>query len=202
MASGMESGINAYPEQRPTSPRACMNAMKWARLHPLLLLALAACATVHAPAGTTFVAVRHAEKASDGTRDPPLIEAGRARAQALSQRLAGTTLVAAYATTFRRTQQTAQPAAAMHGIAVTTYDAATPAADLAARLRAQHDRGMVLVVGHSNTVPSIVAALCACTVAELGEDDYDRIYTVRVGDDGRAALEEDRPSQPSTATSP
>lgn len=157
-----------------------------------VLFALAGCATPPpgsaggsaippaAVGGATFIVVRHAEKATDGGSDPPLSEAGRARAAALSARLRERGLVAAYATGFRRTRHTAAPAAAAHGIAVTPYDAAAPAQAFADRLRAAHASGTVLVVGHSNTVPAIVAALCACQVAAIDESDYGNLYEVRV----------------------
>jgi broad specificity phosphatase PhoE len=137
-----------------------------------------------------FVVVRHAEKEADGTKDPALTAAGRERAQRLVQHV-GEPLVAAYATGFRRTQQTAAPTAAARGIAVATYDAAQPEAAFAATLRERHTAGTVLVVGHSNTVPGIVATLCGCDVGPIGDNDYDRLYRVRIADDGRAALQLD-----------
>ena len=158
----------------------------------LLLLLLAGCASVAAGAPattTTFVIVRHAEKADDGTRDPPLSAAGAARAQALAQRLAGSGLVAVYATPFRRTQQTAQAVATPAGLPVTTYAADVAPSDFAAALRARHHRGTVLVVGHSNTVPGIVASLCSCRIAALDEHAYDGIYTIRIAPDGKASLD-------------
>ena len=168
-----------------------------------MLLGIGACASVSGPEGatTTVVVVRHAEKVDDGSRDPVLSKQGLARATALAQRLATAPLVAAYATEFRRTRQTAQPAAAMHDVAVTTYAASMPAADLAAILRVRHASGTVLVVGHSNTVPDIVAALCDCQVAARGEDDFDALYTVRIDGNGRALLEAGRQS-PAPAQSP
>jgi len=98
--------------------------------------------------------------------------------------------VAAYATALRRAQQTAAPSAAAHGLAVTTYDAGTAATTLAERLRTAHARGTVLVVGHSNTVPAIAAALCGCTVAPMDDAQYGRRLTVHVDAAGRATLDE------------
>jgi broad specificity phosphatase PhoE len=135
-----------------------------------------------------FVVVRHAEKASDDPRDPQLSDAGRARAQRLATALAAQPLVAAYATAYRRSQQTAAPAAARHGLAVTAYDARQDVGAFAAALRQRHARGTVLVVGHSNTVPGIAAALCGCTVAPLGDDEFDRRLSVRFDRDGTATL--------------
>jgi broad specificity phosphatase PhoE len=151
-------------------------------------------APAHAPEAATFIVVRHAEQVVNDSRDPPLSKRGVARALALARRLAGAPLVAAYATPFRRTRQTAQPAAKRHHIAVTSYDAVMPPADFVASLRARHARGTILVVGHSNTVPEIVAGLCSCRIRALGEDDYDAIYTVHIGGDGRGVLDVGRQS--------
>ena len=165
-----------------------------------LALLLAACATAPPVSldaqggGATFVIVRHAEKADDGSADPALAPAGVERARALARMLAAAPLVAAYATPFRRTRLTAQPAAGLHGIPVTLYDAARPAPDFAASLRKAYARGTVLVVGHSNTAPAIASALCGCTVAPLGEGDYDAIYVIHLRSDGTRALQAGRQS--------
>ena len=103
----------------------------------LLVHLLVACGTTvpRDTAPLTFVVVRHAEKATDDPENPGLSAAGRARATALAERLRDAPLVAAYATEFRRTQQTAQPAAALHGVPVQAYFARGPAAEVAAQWR-------------------------------------------------------------------
>ncbi len=164
---------------------------------PTLALALAACTTAASrdaadSAAVTFIVVRHAEKGGDDPRDPSLSAAGRARAQALAKMLADAPLRAAYATAYRRTQQTARAAAAARGIAVTVYDARQPASAFASQLRAAHAAGTVLVVGHSNTVPEIVAALSAQTVEPMAETEFDRLYRVRIVAGGTATLERSR----------
>ncbi len=173
--------------------RRIPDAMRF--LVPLLLCSvLNACAT-HAPVaepGTTFVLVRHAEKSTDDPKDPALTAAGHARAQRLADTLANAPLTAVYATAYRRTQQTAAPTAQAHDVPVTTYDAKQPAAEFAASLRERHHDGSVLVVGHSNTVPGIAAALCDCTVTEMPETEYDRLITIRIAADGKAVLEQSR----------
>ena len=140
-------------------------------------------------ASMTFVIVRHAEKVADGSKDPPLTEAGRARAQALAQRLSSVPVIAVYTTPLQRTRQTATPTAQEHGLPLITYDAKLPAADFATRLRQRHAGQTVLVVGHSNTVPDIASALCSCEVAPMSEAEYDRLMTVRVDGSGRASFE-------------
>ena len=162
----------------------------------LLLSALVACSsTPQAKDGNaelTFVVVRHAEKSTDDARDPSLSETGKMRAQALARLLADAPLSATYATGFRRTQQTAQPAADAHGVAITIYDAEIPATTLAAQLRATHAHGTVLVVGHSNTVPDIVAALSGQPADAMSDDQYDLVYRVGTGSDGKVTLSRDR----------
>ena len=162
----------------------------------LLLSALVACSSAppvkDSNAALTFVIVRHAEKSTDDPQDPSLSEIGKTRAQSLARLLEDAPLNAAYATGFRRTQQTAQPAADAHGTAIAIYDAQLPAATFAARLRATHAHGTVLVVGHSNTVPDIVAALSGQPVDAMSDDQYDLVYRVGTGADGKTTLNRDR----------
>ncbi|GAB3732459.1 hypothetical protein GCM10028862_13850 [Luteimonas pelagia] len=162
------------------------------RLATVLAFAvLAGCATGTTGADApTIVVVRHAEKADDGTRDPPLSPEGEARAAAIAGRLADAPLSLVLATEYRRTRMTGTPAAVAHGLEVSVLPGATPASAVADRARAAS--GTVLVVGHSNTVPGIVAALCACEVAPLGESDYDRWFELRPAAGGGYALRDSR----------
>lgn len=160
----------------------------------LAVCLLAACASAPPQTATAleFVLVRHAEKANDDPRDPSLSPDGLARAQRLADSLAGQDVFAVYATDYRRTRDTAAPTAAAHATAVTVYDAKRPAAEFAAQLRARHPTGTVLVVGHSNTVPEIAAALCACTVAPMAESEFDRRIAIVFDAQGHARVSETR----------
>jgi len=82
-----------------------------------------------APTGaTTVLLVRHGESAPvhpdrpfplrDGHGDPPLDPVGERQAELLADRLAGERVDAVYATTLRRTHQTAAPLAQRLGLAV------------------------------------------------------------------------------------
>ncbi|WP_190285845.1 SixA phosphatase family protein [Montanilutibacter psychrotolerans] len=163
-----------------------------------LALALGACGLPTRPSAPAvaqvphieFLVVRHAEKASDDPRDPSLSAAGEQRAQALAKLLWESPLDAAYATQYRRTQQTAAPSARQHGVDVQAYDAGEPAATFAARLRKLHRSGRVLVVAHSNTAPDIAAALCGCEVAPIAEDQFGRQIWVRFDASGTATLDD------------
>lgn len=166
------------------------------RIAPLLACSLlAACAGAPRPGAdtttATFIVVRHAEKA-DNSRDPDLSANGHARAQALAERLAGRDLGAVYATEFKRTSQTVAPSAQARDLAITPYQATQSASAFTAGLRARHPRGNVLIAGHSNTVPDIVAALCACAVAPMPDHEYDRLSIVRIDADGHARLDTER----------
>lgn len=157
-----------------------------------LSLGLAACAASPSSptAVATYVVVRHAEKGAGDPKDPSLTEAGLERADALARQFAGKPLTAVYATAYKRTQQTALPSAQASEIGVTTYDAAGSITEFAAGLRAGHAPGTVLVVGHSNTVPEIVSALCDCPIAPMSDTDYGRVFEVTIDATGRASLVE------------
>ncbi len=156
------------------------------------LLALLAAAPAWA-AETVIVVVRHAEKASDDPRDPSLSEAGRKRAQALAESLARAGLDAVYTTQFRRTRQTAEPAAQAAGVEpqvrpVSADNAPGYGAGLLAEIRALPAGSTVLVVGHSNTVPGLVEAFSGQRVPEMPETEYDRYTVVVLGEDGARVL--------------
>ncbi len=131
---------------------------------------------------TTVIVVRHAEKAAEPAADPPLTGAGAARAQALSDYVRGMPVAAIVSTDFVRTRATAAPLAARLGLAPEIVDArARDHARVVADGILAHHRGQtVVVVGHSNTVPDIVAALGAPRPANICDGEYDNLYVVRV----------------------
>ena len=156
------------------------------------LALLTACSSHPVASDTaTFILVRHAEKASTPPKDPPLTDTGRQRAQRLADGLKGTRLDAVYSSRYQRTRQTATPVARAQGLTIVDY-VPDDAAAFATRLRADHPRGSVLVVGHSNTLPPLARALCGCDVADMDEAVYGIRYTIRFDADGRAALTETR----------
>jgi broad specificity phosphatase PhoE len=90
-------------------------------------------------------------------------------------------------TQLQRTRQTAAPLAEAQGItpvAVNTQsDVARHATDVASAVR-QHAGKTVLVVGHSNTVPAIVAALGGPKFPDLCEPEYDALITMVLDAEG------------------
>ncbi len=136
-------------------------------------------------AHTTVLITRHAEKA-DG-EDPALSPTGVARARALARLLSEAGVDAIYVTQYRRTHQTAAPLAQTLGLAVREVEARA-VAQLARRVRDEHRGQVVLVVGHSNTVPAMVEALGAPPVGTIGEDEYGTLFVVTIDGAGRASV--------------
>jgi broad specificity phosphatase PhoE len=135
-------------------------------------------------ATTTIIFVRHAEKAAEPADDPGLSEAGRRRVAELTRQLVDADVVAGidavYATPYRRTQETAQPIADVLDLPVNTYDAADTEAVLGTILK-NHKGKIILVVGHSNTVPVLIANLGASKkVPPIHESEYDNIYIISI----------------------
>jgi broad specificity phosphatase PhoE len=143
----------------------------------LLLSALPLCA-----ADTVVFAVRHAEKVGDGSADPALTPEGTARAASLARILRDAGVTVVYSTPTTRTRSTARPL----GIPV-TEDGSAPAA-LAMRILRENRGKNVLVVGHSNTVPALLAALGVSAPPSIGDADFDNLFVVVVPDRGAARM--------------
>ena len=152
----------------------------------LLLVAFAATACARATSTTVVMLVRHAEKASETETDPPLSATGQARARALAEALADAGVSSVVVTQRRRTGDTAAPLTAARGLVPDTVPIGGPvpdhAAAVAARIRARHLGGTVLVVGHSNTVPPIMAALGAPAMPEICDGTYDQLFILVLRD--------------------
>jgi broad specificity phosphatase PhoE len=134
------------------------------------LLLLLCC--LPAPAAVTVILVRHAEKA-DSTTDPPLSAAGLQRALALATVLSDARITTIYVTEYQRTKATAQPLATQLHLTPEVI-----AADNTSKLLAaieQHTSGVILVVGHSNTLPSIISLLGGPSVA-IADNQYDNLF--------------------------
>jgi phosphohistidine phosphatase SixA len=129
--------------------------------------------------------VRHAERAEDGTNDPPISTAGEARAQLVADMLRDAGVTHIHVTDFRRTRSTAAPAAAAASLVPTVYSPEELDA-LAVRLRAT--AGRHLVVGHSNTVPELVAVLGGDPHGEIATDEYDRFYVLTLTASGTSTV--------------
>ena len=145
--------------------------------------------TVSAPP-TVVVLVRHAEKAAQPAQDPPLSEAGAARARALVALARDAGVTAIITTQFVRTKTTAEPTATALNVTPEIVQAGPMPqhAKAVADQVMKHAGGTVLVVGHSNTIPAIVGALGAPQPKDLCDSEYDQVFVVVLGDTGPPRL--------------
>lgn len=125
-------------------------------------------------AESVFFLVRHAEKA-DQSDDPPLTDAGQARARSLAGLLRDAGVGAIYSSSFERTLDTAAPLASDLDVEVKRYDP-NQLPELATALLSSPGRH--LVVGHSNTTPVLARLLGGEAGPPISEDEYDRLYVL------------------------
>lgn len=135
-------------------------------------------------ATTTVILVRHAEKQLSTIDDAPLTTEGEARAERLANMLGERSdalpITRIFTSEARRTQQTAAPLARRLGIAPTTL----PAQQIDALVRALRDGPSgtaAVVVGHSNTVPAVIAGLTRNRITvTIDDSDYSSMFVVTV----------------------
>ena len=157
---------------------------------PLRLIAVAALMlglAAPARAAKAVIVVRHAEKANQTDKDPELSLYGEDRAVALTRLVRGTKIDAVYVTELRRTRDTAAPLCRQRALKPTVVNAGDTAA-LVQQLRALPADAVAVVVGHSNTVPEILAALGVKEKVEIRDDEYGRVFLVVPGAAGAATL--------------
>jgi phosphohistidine phosphatase SixA len=142
---------------------------------------------------TTIVLIRHAEKQVGATSDAPLAPDGEIRAARLARMFGDASefgrVQKIYVTDTRRTQQTAAGIAQRLDLTPEILTARTSSSDLAGRVLRENRGGRALVVGHSNTVPEIVAQLTGRDdVPPMGDEEFDTLYVVTVPTIGRASV--------------
>ena len=156
------------PHSPPASPSLTRRRRTF--LAPLWLLAMAgvflvamAFAYWNSATTTTIVLVRHAERQFGAISDAPLSPQGEVRATRLAQMFGDSEpfgrIDRIYVTNTRRTQQTAASLGQRLGLNAVVVDAKIDSRELASRVLRENRGGRALIVGHSNTVPEIVAAL-------------------------------------------
>lgn len=137
-------------------------------------------------ATTTIIFVRHAEKQQTPGDDPDLNVAGRRRVAELTRQLVDADVVAGvdaiYSTPFKRTMQTAEPLAEALDLPIHPYDPdpEDPEAMLDDIVR-RHKGKIILIVGHSNTIPELIAELGASKrVPPIADNEYDNLYLISI----------------------
>ena len=155
---------------------------------PFLLLGVSR--AVSAQDGPSLVVlVRHAEKAAQPAADPPLTDAGTARALALADAVAHSAPTAIIVTATKRTADTAIPSATKFGVTPLVISlaggGATHITAVAEAVRQQ--RGVVLVIGHSNTIPAVIRALGGPTLPDICDNTYNLLFILQPARDGHPA---------------
>lgn len=147
-----------------------------------MFLALGAATSASAQA-SLIVLVRHGEKATTGGNDPSLSVAGQARAEALAQVLGHSGIQHILVTELRRTSETAAVVARNGQLSPTVVSVAKRSVPDHARAVAQALDALppgsaALVVGHSNTIPPIIAALGGPVLPDLGDNEYATLFVL------------------------
>lgn len=144
-----------------------------------MFLALAAVLLCSTSFAQTIVLVRHAEKVSEAP-DAVLSDVGKQRAEKLARTLADAGITAIFTSEAERTKQTAAPIAKLLHL----QPAVIPAKDIAglvSKLSEQPEDAVVLVVGHSNTLPDVINKLSGSNSPSVrrmatSDVDYDKLF--------------------------
>ncbi|MDP2341728.1 MAG: histidine phosphatase family protein [Deltaproteobacteria bacterium] len=121
--------------------------------------------------------VRHAEKASATDPDSPISVSGEDRALALARLLRNARVTHVFVSDKKRTVQTAEALSESYDL----KPIVTPAVDTKAlieKLKAVPKDAVVVVVGHSDTVPDVLAGLGVAAKIVIKEDQYGRVFLV------------------------
>ena len=136
---------------------------------------------------TLLVVVRHAEKGpkAEDDRKTPLSTEGKKRAEALVHVLGMLNVDVIYTSDYLRTKQTVQPLADSRKIEPREQ---TNVDELLLEIRSKQRGKVVVIAGHSNTVPEIVAKLGGGDIGPMDDKQYDNLYIVVLRPTGEARL--------------
>jgi broad specificity phosphatase PhoE len=143
---------------------------------PLLVALWCAALPSLASAQAAVIVVRHAERA-DASADSLLSAAGEARAGRLAAMLEDAGIAAIYTTERRRTIQTAQPLAEILHLTPTMLKG-EDLDGLISRVQAAKPGDRILIVGHSNTVPTILQRLGVTEPITVDDGDFGNVFVV------------------------
>ena len=161
--------LNSYSERE-------FNQMKRFSFLLGVLLAASPLTLVEAQASTVILA-RHAEKSSP-TGDAGLTAVGEQRARDLAATLANVRLAAVISTQYQRTRLTAAPVAQAAGLEVTIIPANPDPAAIVRALDALPAGSTALVIGHSNTLAPIIAALGGPRLPDLCDGEHSTLFVL------------------------
>jgi phosphohistidine phosphatase SixA len=178
--TGIKAGVPARSEVRGTGPDAGGTRAVGASVSGVLLAVLILLGSVvPAHAQEAIYIVRHAERASDEPLSPLSAE-GHARAARLADILRDAGITAIFVTEYERVAQTAQPTATRLGLTPTVI-MADDTSGLVAKVHALGPSARVLIAGHSDTVPKLLAALGYATPVTIAKGEFDNLFVVIPG---------------------
>lgn len=152
----------------------------WTRIFGIgVMLAAAGCATVTPATSQPAIYVMRHLHTPVGAPDPDLTEEGRRHAQLLSAWFRTDAPDVIYVSSTKRAQQTAAPLASRLRLTPKIYNPADTPGLVASVLQ---ERGTVLIVGHSNTVPEIIERLGGQRPAPLVHEDFADVWRVQKSD--------------------
>lgn len=138
---------------------------------------------------TTILLVRHAERAEDGTNDPPISIEGKIRAEHLYKIISKYSIQAIYSTPYKRTKMTAKPTADSLGLEIQEYNF-REIEEFLTKIIKNNTGNAVLIIGHSNTTPNLVNNLIGEEKYEQFEEtEYGDLFIVRITELGKGRVE-------------
>ena len=126
---------------------------------------------------TTYYFIRHAEKV-DHSQNPDLSEKGLQRAKLWNEIFSKISFDQIYATDYKRTVQTANSTATNQNVAIQIYDPKTIVQnDFLKKTRGK----TVLIVGHSNTTPTLVNQIINQNIyADIEDKIFGNLYIITI----------------------
>ncbi|MBK7812620.1 MAG: histidine phosphatase family protein [Saprospiraceae bacterium] len=125
---------------------------------------------------TTIILVRHAEKIGETDELDPVL--GLNRSQELARMYSNSSIQHIYSSNYNRTIKTAQPLADLLGLQINLYSTDNLAI-LTQKIKSEHKGEVILVIGHSNTIPKTIQLLDSATsFPDIPSHEYDNLYTV------------------------
>lgn len=118
-----------------------------------------------------IILVRHAER---GQGDY-LTENGHARAMKLAVMLKDEKIQTIFSTPYVRTESTVMPLVEAKEKQITYYDSNNDVVRLLAEASSDNNN-LSVVVGHSNTIPSLIQKLGGPKIRDIPEDEFDHFY--------------------------
>ena len=150
--------------------------------------------------GETIVyVVRHAEKAAENPSDPLLTPLGYARADSLASQLREAGIDRIISSNRKRAILTAQPLAKLRNLEVEVIGLSSTVpqhAQEVANAIVTRPGARVVVVGHSNTVGPIIAALGGPTLGDLCDSEHSNLFILTIAPAGTVRILRERYGPP------